>query len=110
MLARAQSELEAGRSVILDASWTSADERARALHMAAASNAVPVEICCTTPAELAASRIRERRGSLSDATPEIAAAIAQSADAWPAARQCDTSATLDVSVNVAVGSWREAIE
>jgi predicted kinase len=68
--------LRRGTSVILDGTWRDQRQRERARKLAA-DNAVPlVELTCTLPLEAAAARIVDRTESSSDATPQIAAALA----------------------------------
>ena len=68
--------LRRGTSVILDGTWRDQRQRERARKLAA-DNAVPVvELTCSLPLEAAAARIADRTESSSDATPQIAAALA----------------------------------
>ncbi len=91
MLRRAQRALELGESVVLDASWTSAHRRAEAAQVAAATDSELFELRCTVPDDVASYRMRTRtRPFGSDATPTIAAAMADGADPWPAAHTVDT--------------------
>jgi uncharacterized protein len=94
LLERAREALELGEPVILDASWSDAKWRAAAAEVARATSSDVVEFRCEAPRDLAATRIRDRaeRGSdPSDATPEVAAAMAAAADPWPTAGPIDTS-------------------
>lgn len=101
MLARAAEALALGRSVVLDASWGSAERRARARAAGAAARSAVVEIRCEAGAEATAARIGARRAAgegASDATPEIARRLAAGADPWPEALPLDTDrppATVD---------------
>ncbi|HEY7071135.1 MAG TPA: AAA family ATPase [Acidimicrobiales bacterium] len=93
MLARAGVALGLGESVVLDASWTAAPWRARARELAARRCAGLVEIRCRTDAGQAERRIRLRLaagGDASDATPAIAARLAEVEDPWPGALDLDT--------------------
>lgn len=93
MLEEAAAHLALGRSVVLDASWASAERRARARAAASAAGALVVEIRCETDPAAAAARIAARRAAgegASDATPQIAQRLAAAADPWPEALPLDT--------------------
>lgn len=86
MLDRAVDLARRGRSSILDASWTSAAERAHAREHAAREGADLIEIECRAPDGVADARIVARRrlgNSPSDATPRTAAALRARRDPWP---------------------------
>ncbi|WP_245550930.1 bifunctional aminoglycoside phosphotransferase/ATP-binding protein [Nocardia paucivorans] len=104
---RARRLLTTGVSVVLDASWSDASQRQRALELAAATDAEPVRLCCECPRETADHRLRNRPPTESDATPEIAHAIADSAAAWPEADLLDTTRPLDLVVAEAVARWHD---
>ena len=77
VLRRAHTALAGGRSVILDGTWRDARQRDRA-HTLAADTATPtVEFTCSLPLANASARIETRSTTASDATPEIAAALAE---------------------------------
>lgn len=90
LLSRAARLLSMGESVILDASWVSAAYRSGAAATAAAASADLVQLRCAAPAELAAARMSQRRESLSDADPAIAAQLAAVQEPWPEAIVIDT--------------------
>ncbi|HET6951729.1 MAG TPA: AAA family ATPase [Acidimicrobiales bacterium] len=93
MLRRTEIGLGLGQSVVLDASWSAEPWRAAARAVAQRTCADVVELRCTTSPEVAAERIRRRRaagGDPSDATPDIAARMAEVADPWPGAATVDT--------------------
>jgi uncharacterized protein len=95
MLEQARIMLRMGESVILDASWTSAVQRELARQMASTERAQLVELQCEIDAETARARLRSRaeRGGGhdgSDATPEVAARMAQLQDSWPEAASVRT--------------------
>jgi aminoglycoside phosphotransferase family enzyme/predicted kinase len=97
MLDRAGAHLALGESVVLDASWSAGARRAAARRVASACGAEIIEIQCRLPSAIASARILARRAAgegSSDATPEIAARLAASADPWPESRSIDTDATL----------------
>lgn len=104
LLARARHLLERGETVVLDASWH--DERARALarQLAVATHSELSELCCITSGDVAAARIRARAsagGDPSDATPEVAQAMARVWDPWPSALVVDTTGPLEQTVTEA---------
>lgn len=112
MLRRAERLLERGESVVLDASWTSAGERARARSIAFDNHARLVEIECVLDESLAKERIERRLATMfdpSDATVEIYDHLAARADAWPQAVQLDTSGTLGASVDAAQRAVQTAV-
>jgi hypothetical protein len=58
-----------------------------------------VELECAAPTEIAAERLRSRGAAdVSDATPEVATAMATTADEWPSAQTIDTTASPDVTL------------
>ncbi|HJT94151.1 MAG TPA: nucleoside monophosphate kinase [Mycobacterium sp.] len=69
--------LVAGQSVILDGTWRDARQRDRARKLADDTAARTVEFTCSVPLDEAAARIQNRSSTTSDATPQIAAALAQ---------------------------------
>lgn len=105
LLHRAEQLLARGESVVLDASWISAEHRAAAAAVAERTAADLLELECRVPAEEAARRIRARGPSASDATAGIAAAMADIADRWPRATVVDTSATIDAARDQALSAW-----
>ncbi|MFR9749640.1 AAA family ATPase [Nocardia sp. 004] len=107
MLAQARDRLEHGVSVILDASWTDTEERARATAVAEQSSADLVSLCCVCPAALADERIGARPKGDSEATPAIAAALATTASSWPESIALDTTRPITESVATALGAWYE---
>lgn len=93
LLRRASELLAEGETVVLDASWVRADDRAEAERTAELAHSELVALRCVAPAEVAAQRIRLRQGNVSDADPRIAAAMSDAADAWRGAWDIDTSGT-----------------
>ena len=106
LLWRARVLLAGGVSVILDASWTSAEDRQRATATAAEACADLVLLHCVCPTDLAHRRIEGRHGHESDATTAIADAMAVTAAPWPDAVTVDTSTALADSVATALHAWR----
>lgn len=99
MLRRAAESLGMGRTVVLDASWTTAAHRTEAVALArtAISRAIAVE--CVLPTDVAASRLRARHGSLSEADPGVAEKMAASHNPWPEAFKIETIKSQDVVVS-----------
>ncbi len=103
LLDQAGELLRAGESVVLDASWTSAEDRVAARHRSAADHAEVVELRCVgSPASVAARvEARRSRSGVSDADAEIAARLAAAQDPWPEAVTLDSdqgvAATLDAA-------------
>jgi uncharacterized protein len=105
MLERASMALGMGESVVLDASWTDPAWRARACHLADEHHADLVELRCTVSPEAAVARLRARAAEgldVSDASPEIAAAMATDLAPWPSATSIDTSGPPVVSLSAAL--------
>jgi predicted kinase len=90
LLGRAEVLLARGESVILDASWSSAELRSAAAGLAREQGAYLVELRCAASPELARRRLQARLPGPSDARPEIAAKLAASAAPWPTATVIDT--------------------
>lgn len=100
LLSRARGRLEAGTSVVLDASWSDAGARERARAVARDTSATLVELRCVTSPDLARRRIAARAeagGDPSDATVEVHEAMAARFAPWPEAQPVAT----DVGVEVA---------
>lgn len=110
VLRRARIHLGEGQSVILDGTWQDPGLRAQARRMAAETHSRAVEIMCAVPVETTAGRIEQRAAGNSDATPDIAAALAARRDAWESAVRLDTSQPLKVSVAQACNAWRQATD
>ena len=99
LLDRARRLLELGEAVVLDASWTDARFRAVAAAVARETCSELVELECTAPTEVAAERLRSRGAAdVSDATPEVATAMATMVDEWPSAQSIDTTTPPDVTL------------
>lgn len=97
--------LDRGESVVLDASWISAEQRRAARRLAADHAADLVALQCHTRPAIAAARIAGRGRTASDATPTIATAMAVAADPWPEALPIDTELPLERCVARAVNAW-----
>lgn len=73
---RARQLLANGRSTILDGTWRDSRQRDRARELARAMAAPISEFTCSVPTSVASERIENRPPSASDATPQIAVALA----------------------------------
>ncbi len=105
LLVRARSLLELGQSVVLDASWNASEHRRAARDLARAVRCGLVELRCEVEAEVAAERMRARAlagGDPSDATVDVARAMAAEADPWPEASVVPTSGERSDEVDLAV--------
>jgi aminoglycoside phosphotransferase family enzyme/predicted kinase len=94
MIEQAARNLERGRSTVLDASFSSEEDRRRCRAVAEAASVPIVELRCRLDADVAARRIRQRQRDghdASDADEAIAAAMAGRADPWPGAADLDTA-------------------
>jgi predicted kinase len=96
VLSRASRLLALGESVVLDASWTSAEQRSAAAAVADKCCADLVQLRCAVPAKLAAQRLRARTAGVSDATWGVAEQMSVIQSPWPGSTTIDTSdASLD---------------
>ncbi len=105
LLRRASVATGLGENVILDASWTDAEWRAKARSVAEEAHTDLVELRCSAPPDVAAARIGQRAaagGDPSDATPEVAAAMASTEASWPTATVIDTSGTPELALSRAL--------
>lgn len=109
LLQRARTELAAGRSVIVDASWSDPSMRERARLVAAMSCAELVELECSAPTATSLHRIESRKSHVSDATREVYDAMARTRKAWPTAAGIDCSHTVTESVEAAYAQWRSVV-
>ncbi|MFE5191156.1 AAA family ATPase [Streptomyces sp. NPDC056628] len=106
LLERAAALLASGESVVLDATWSTAQQREAAQRVAEATSADLVALHCQVPEEVVASRLSSRAPGPSDAGPEIAAAMAAREPAWPEAVTIDTSGRLENAVSRALAAVR----
>lgn len=93
LIGSAAERIRHGYSVILDASWSRSTWRRAVGSMAREHSAEVVALECVAPLDVARGRILSRQaagGDLSDATAEVAAAMAASYDPWPEAVKVDT--------------------
>ncbi len=104
MLQHARSLLESGRSVVLDASWSDRRWRDAAETLARATSSELVGLRCEAPPDVARTRMARRRAlgsDPSDATSDVSARMAGTADPWPTATSVDTTLTRDRTLAVA---------
>ena len=105
MLERAEIALSLGETVVLDASWSSSRWRDNARALADRTHADLVELRCTAPDGLAEERIQRRAAAAldpSDATPQIARAMAAHTDPWPEAHLVTTAGAVGPTVEAAM--------
>ena len=108
-LRRASGCLGNGQSVILDGTWRDPQLRADAHRLAAQTHSAVVEVMCSAAVDMAAGRIETRQPGNSDATPEIARALAARHNDWETAHRMDTSRRLENSLQATHDIWRRAI-
>jgi aminoglycoside phosphotransferase family enzyme/predicted kinase len=102
---RARHELEHGRSVVADASLHRAAPRDVLRAAAREARAPVVELCCVAPTELTTERLvaRAAAGSdASDATPNVAAAMAGAWEPWAEAVRVDAARPRDDVIEAAL--------
>jgi aminoglycoside phosphotransferase family enzyme/predicted kinase len=104
---RAEELLGRGESVVLDASWSAAETREPAYQVADRTSSTMVALRCAAPVSVTEARLRTRSGSLSDADPAIATAMAADADPWPAATTIDTAGDPKAALTAAMAVLRE---
>lgn len=112
MLRRASLLLGLGESVVLDASWGSADLRSSARAVAEAASCDIRELCCSAPHDVVLERVQSRRRRehvVSDADEAVAIALAQTHAPWPEASIVDTRRSLAVTLDTAAEMVRPAI-
>ncbi len=114
MRSRAAHLLSHGMSVVLDATWTSAAERARARTLAGETHARVLEVRCDAPPRLCQARVGARSPeSDSEATEAVVGLLADRADPWPEALAVDTSGSSEAALDAWVsraevrGMWRD---
>lgn len=105
LLARAEVALGRGESVVLDASWQSEGWRVLARRLATDVSADLAELRCEVPVAVAAARIEARRAvgeDPSDATVDVARAMAARFESWPGSAPVSTSGSPGESVDAAM--------
>jgi aminoglycoside phosphotransferase family enzyme/predicted kinase len=91
LLRRARLALERGVSVVVDASWTSEEDRAAARRLAATTRAALTEVECRADPDTCRRRLAERTGPHpSDAYPLVLEHLSAMAAPWPQALAVST--------------------
>lgn len=98
VLRRARMLLDRGVSVILDGTWRDSLHCARVRRLAGQTDSPIVQLTCTAPLDQASERIENRAVTISDATPEIAVAMAEVTGASSDGHLIDTTRPLADSV------------
>ncbi|MGX1541518.1 bifunctional aminoglycoside phosphotransferase/ATP-binding protein [Streptomyces adustus] len=106
LLDRAAALLSSGESVVLDATWSTAEQRTAARAVAEHTSADLVALHCEVPDEVSAARLSTRASGPSDADPDIAAAMAAAEPPWPEAVTVDTSGPLEAAASRALAAVR----
>lgn len=104
VLRRTRVSLTRGTNVVIDATWSNAANREVLRRLADETSSELTELVCRCPAELADSRLRQRRLSGpvdSDATSEVRASMERRFAPWPEATGIDTAAPLAHSLSAA---------
>jgi len=112
LLRRAAGLLSLGESVLLDATWVAAGQRAAAAGLADRASADFVQLRCEAPTDVAAGRIRARVGDASDADPGIAAELAAAQEPWPDAISLAADETAEMAAGwppYAIGRALDAV-
>lgn len=98
VLQRARTLLTRGQSVILDGTWRDPFQQEQTCRIARETHSLLYEVECHLPLSTAQDRIIQRRHTLSDATPAIAAALNVDEGKSHAALRIDTSQPLAESI------------
>jgi len=90
---RASELISRGDSVVVDATWTSEEERRKARAAASAAHTHLIELRCDAPMDVCRDRVARRApgASLSEASPDVVDLLAERADPWHEAITIDTS-------------------
>ena len=111
LMHRAETSLEHGESVVLDASFSDEARRRLGRGLASRTSSRLTELQCAVPAAVADARLDERaaRGDdASDATSSMSTEFAASFDDWPQALLIDTLPAIGEVVDTALGRIRSA--
>jgi predicted kinase len=106
LLDRAAALLSCGESVVLDATWSDAGQRDAALNVAERTSSDLVALHCHAPGDVSAARLRTRAPGTSDASLDIATAMAAREPPWAEAVAVDTSGPLESAVTRALAAVR----
>ncbi|MFE8017199.1 AAA family ATPase [Streptomyces antibioticus] len=106
LLDRAAVLLSLGESVVLDATWSTAEQRTAARRVAETAEADLVALHCRVPEEVSEARLSTRTAGPSDADAGIARAMAAGEPPWPEAVPVDTGGPLESAVSRALAAVR----
>ncbi|MGW2182296.1 bifunctional aminoglycoside phosphotransferase/ATP-binding protein [Streptomyces sp. NPDC001732] len=106
LLERAATLLTRGESVVLDATWSNAEQREAAQRVAERTSADLVALHCQVPDETTATRMEDRAAGPSDADLDVATAMAAREPSWAEAITIDTSGPLEAAVSQALAAVR----
>jgi predicted kinase len=95
---------------VLDASWSSAEERREATALAESCAALCVPLRCDLDAERSRIRLSTRGPTPSDADATVARLLRDAADPWPEACPMDTAGPLEDTLDHALRRWDEAVD
>lgn len=109
VLRQARHLLGQGHSVVLDGTWRDAKHRQLAHELSDGASAPMIEFHCAVPIAEASARILRRSESNSDATPDIAAALAAGEPGRQGVHDIDTGRPLTDSVKEAQQICRKAV-
>ncbi|MEU3476001.1 AAA family ATPase [Rhodococcus sp. NPDC006774] len=109
LLRRARGLVAAGRSVVIDATWTDPSMRERARLLSTLAHSISIEIECVVPASTSLQRIATRRSSASDATRQVYEAMTRSRAPWPTAQKVSCAGTVSESVEAALAVRSAAV-
>lgn len=102
--------LKAGHSVILDATFRADHERRAAARLAADANVPFSGIWLHAPPAVRLTRVQDRVGDASDATPEVAAKQSSSDTFPPGWTPLDAAGTPDATCKIALGLLQQSPE
>ncbi|MFE2582828.1 AAA family ATPase [Streptomyces sp. NPDC059378] len=106
LLDRTTALLASGESVVLDATWSTPEQRRAAHRVAERTSADLVALHCQVPGEVSAARLVARGPGPSDAGLDVAAAMAARESPWPEAVTVDTGGPLESAVSRALAAVR----
>ncbi|MFI8438254.1 AAA family ATPase [Streptomyces sp. NPDC079020] len=98
LLDRASALLSCGESVVLDATWSHEEQREAARRTAESTSANLVALHCQVPDDVSASRLGTRAPGASDASLDVASAMAEEEPPWTEAVTVDSSGSLEAAV------------
>jgi aminoglycoside phosphotransferase family enzyme/predicted kinase len=110
MIDDARVQLGLGRSAVLDASWIDSSHRDQARSLADECGADAIELCCTAPADVTEQRITKRLQNGTDpseATVEVARAMARIEAPWTSSTVIDTARDPELVVAEALRIFSE---